>query len=80
MSFERAGSPTMAQEHVLSKSIKKSITYSKTTIKSAGLLACFVDVLLIHLAAALASPMDRFCAGFCFVCVAPAGYSLSVEP
>ena len=34
---------------------------------------------MIHLAIALASPIDCFCADFCFACVAPAGYSLSVE-
>ena len=47
-------------------------------IESAGLPACFMDVLVIHLAIA-ASPRDCFCVDLCFACVALARYSLSVQ-
>ena len=51
----------------------------KNVIKSAGLLARFGDVLVIHLVIVSVSPMDCFCADFCFVCVFRLGISLSVE-
>ena len=47
--------------------------------KSAGLPTYFLDVLAIHFVIVLVSPIGCFCADFCFVCVAPAGYGLSVR-
>ena len=47
-------------------------------VEDIGQPASLVDVLVIHLVIALASPVDCVCAHL-FACVAPAGYSLSVE-